>query len=164
MNFDLTLLNGYSEATIESVKTLINSNRLGIYLEKKYSDSHEINSDSLLYDYVNSIKKTFMKRASPVHKAGYCDRVEQVYGALGLNKSVSKIQGRRVKSKNEIVISSIFKNISIEFLNMIVVHELAHLKVKEHNREFYSLCQHMNSEYFQLEFDFRLLLINKKFS
>ena len=42
---------------------------------------------------------------------------------------------------------------------MIVVHELAHLRELEHNRAFYQLCQHMEPDYAQLEFDLRLYLI-----
>ena len=41
---------------------------------------------------------------------------------------------------------------------MIVVHELAHLKEKDHNKAFYQLCQHMEPDYHQLEFDLRLWL------
>jgi len=41
---------------------------------------------------------------------------------------------------------------------LIVVHELAHLKESEHNKAFYQLCQHMEAQYFQLEFDLRLYL------
>ena len=41
---------------------------------------------------------------------------------------------------------------------MIVVHELAHLKEKEHNKAFYQLCQYMLPDYHQLEFEMRLYL------
>lgn len=41
---------------------------------------------------------------------------------------------------------------------MIVVHELAHLKEKEHDKSFYQLCCHMEPQYHQLEFDTRLWL------
>jgi hypothetical protein len=41
---------------------------------------------------------------------------------------------------------------------MIVVHELAHIKEKEHNKAFYKLCMHMEPDYHQLEFDTRLYL------
>ena len=41
---------------------------------------------------------------------------------------------------------------------MIVTHELAHLKEKEHNKAFYSLCTHIEPSYHQLEFDVRLYL------
>ena len=43
-------------------------------------------------------------------------------------------------------------------VRMIVVHELAHLKESEHNKAFYQLCQHMEPDYHQLEFDLRLWL------
>jgi len=45
-----------------------------------------------------------------------------------------------------------------EFLRMIVVHELAHLKEQEHNKAFYQLCLHMEPDYHQLEFDLRAYL------
>ena len=41
---------------------------------------------------------------------------------------------------------------------MIVVHELAHVKEKDHNKAFYKLCQYMEPDYFQLELDLRLYL------
>ena len=41
---------------------------------------------------------------------------------------------------------------------MIVVHELAHLKEREHGKPFYALCTHMEPDYHQLEFDVRLWL------
>ncbi len=41
---------------------------------------------------------------------------------------------------------------------MIVVHELAHFKEKEHNKAFYQLCQYMEPNYHQIEFDVRLYL------
>ena len=78
--------------------------------------------------------------------------------ALGLHTYVSRVQGSKLKSKNEIRISSLFQNVPEEFLNMIVVHELAHLKEKQHNKAFYQLCQHMLPNYHQLEFDMRVYL------
>ena len=61
------------------------------------------------------------------------------------------IQGNKLKSKNEIKISDVFRKSPEPFLNMIIVHELAHLKEKEHNKAFYKLCCHMLSNYYQLE-------------
>ncbi len=42
---------------------------------------------------------------------------------------------------------------------MIVVHELAHLKEREHDKAFYQLCAHMEPDYHQLEFDCRVYLL-----
>jgi predicted metal-dependent hydrolase len=41
---------------------------------------------------------------------------------------------------------------------MIVVHELAHLRHRDHDKAFYALCCHMAGDYHQLEFDLRLWL------
>ncbi len=41
---------------------------------------------------------------------------------------------------------------------MLVVHELAHLREKEHNKAFYKLCTYMEPDYHQLEFELRIYL------
>jgi predicted metal-dependent hydrolase len=41
---------------------------------------------------------------------------------------------------------------------MIAVHELAHLRLRDHDRAFYQLCEHMEPTYHQLEFDVRVYL------
>jgi predicted metal-dependent hydrolase len=45
---------------------------------------------------------------------------------------------------------------------MIAVHELAHLKHREHDKGFYQLCAHMSPNYHQLEFDLRLYLTQQE--
>ena len=71
---------------------------------------------------------------------------------------MSRVQGNRLKAKREIRIASLFKQAPAPFLKMIVVHELAHLKQREHDRAFYALCVHMEPDYHQLELDLRLWL------
>jgi predicted metal-dependent hydrolase len=41
---------------------------------------------------------------------------------------------------------------------MIVVHELAHLRERGHDKAFYQLCIHMEPAYHQLEFEVRVYL------
>jgi predicted metal-dependent hydrolase len=43
---------------------------------------------------------------------------------------------------------------------MIVVHELAHFKEKEHNKAFYKFCEYMQKDYHQVEFDLRVYLLH----
>ena len=42
---------------------------------------------------------------------------------------------------------------------LIVVHELAHLRIRDHDKEFYRLCQYIEPAYHQLEFDARVWLL-----
>lgn len=72
---------------------------------------------------------------------------------------MAKVHGGKIKSKNEIRIASVFKNAPEPLLRMLVVHELAHLKEKEHNKAFYQLCCYMEPDYHQLELDARLFMI-----
>lgn len=62
------------------------------------------------------------------------------------------------KRKNEIKVSAIFKTLPEPLLRMVVVHELAHLREKDHSKAFYQLCRHMEPDYHQLELDLRLFL------
>ena len=78
--------------------------------------------------------------------------------ALGVHKFVSRVLGKKLKAKNEIRIASTFRKGPEQFLRMIVVHELGHLKEKDHNKAFFNLCIHMEPAYQQLEFDMRLYL------
>jgi predicted metal-dependent hydrolase len=68
------------------------------------------------------------------------------------------VQGSKLKTKREIRVASVFKDTPQEFLRMIVVHELAHLREREHDKSFYQLCTHMEPHYHQLEFEVRLYL------
>lgn len=68
------------------------------------------------------------------------------------------MQGNQLKAKREIRVDSLFKDTPPEFLKMIVAHELAHLKEREHGKAFYQLCSHMEPHYHQYEFDLRLHL------
>ena len=71
---------------------------------------------------------------------------------------MSRLQGGNLKAKREIRIASLFREAPAAFLRMIVVHEVAHLKEREHDKAFYALCTHMEPDYHQLEFDVRLWL------
>ena len=65
---------------------------------------------------------------------------------------------RTTQAKHEVRIASVFKRVPLPFLRMIVVHELAHLKEKAHNKAFYNLCNHVEPDYHQLEFEMRLYM------
>ncbi len=121
-----SLLNGYPQGIIDKVETLYKQKKLTTYIKGRYPDSHEINSDKALFNYIQDLKKTYMKKAPPLHKVIYDDRIDTVYNALGLHSSVSRVQGNKLKSKSEIRISSVFKKAPADFLEMISVHELAH--------------------------------------
>ena len=78
--------------------------------------------------------------------------------ALGQHTYISRVQGGKLKAKHEIRVATLFKAVPEPFLKMITVHELAHLKEKDHNKAFYNLCQLMEPQYHQYEFDLRLYL------
>jgi len=68
------------------------------------------------------------------------------------------VQGSKLKAKREIRVASLFREVPLEWLRMIVVHELAHMKERDHDKSFYALCEHMEPSYHRLEFDVRLYL------
>ncbi|WP_028025241.1 M48 metallopeptidase family protein [Enterovibrio calviensis] len=160
MNPSLRYLNGYPEHLVSQIEHLVESGKLGAWLAKRYPDKHAITSEKALYDYVMGFKNQYLKKSSPISKVAYDGKIHVVNNALGLHSFVSRVHGNKLKAKNEIRIASMFKEAPEPFLRMLVVHELAHLKEKEHNKAFYQLCCHMEPDYHQLEFDARLYLIH----
>jgi UTP pyrophosphatase len=138
---------------------LVDDNRLSVFLLERHPVKHAIYGDNELREYVMDIKKHYMKKSSPLSKVIYDDKIHVIHNALGLHTYVSRVQGGRLKSKHELRVSAIFKKSSEAMLNMIAVHELAHLKEKEHNKAFYRLCSHMMPDYHQVEFETRLYLL-----
>ena len=131
---------------------------MGNWLRSRYPNVHSINNDKDLRDYAMDIKNHYMKKTQPLSKVVYDNKIHIVNHALGLHSYVSRVQGGKLKSKNELRVSDLFKHTPEPFLNMIVVHELAHLKEKDHNKAFYKLCNHMLPDYHQLEFEVRVYL------
>ncbi|MDO7596179.1 MAG: M48 family metallopeptidase [Pseudomonadota bacterium] len=154
----LKYLSAYPETVQDQVRALISNNTLGDLLLKKYPEVHDIKTNKALYSYVIDLKNQFIRQSSPLSKVVYDDKLDVLHQALGLHTFVSRVQGNKLKAKNEMRIGSVFKTAPSAFLNMIVVHELAHLKEKDHNKAFYKLCTYMEPNYHQLEFDMRLYL------
>ena len=132
--------------------------RLGEYLRCHYAEAHEIRTDKALFLAAVEMKNRFMRTAPPLGKVAYDNKLQALSHALGMHTAVSRVQGARLKASREIRIASVFREAPAPFLEMIVVHELAHLKEADHNKAFYQLCTHMAPDYHQLEFDLRLYL------
>ncbi|WXL25327.1 M48 family metallopeptidase [Ectopseudomonas mendocina] len=151
-------LQGYPASLQQQVIKLIEQDRLGEYLLQRYGNTHQIKSDKALYTYVSDLKQEYLRSAPAIDKVLYDNRLDLTHRALGLHTAVSRVQGGKLKAKKEIRVASLFKDAAPEFLQMIVVHELAHLKESDHNKAFYKLCEHMLPGYHQLEFDLRVYL------
>ncbi|MFN0183966.1 MAG: M48 family metallopeptidase, partial [Aquabacterium sp.] len=104
------------------------------------------------------LKARHLRGAPPIAKVAFDPRLQRAHQALGTHSAVPRVQGRQLKAKREIRIDAVFKDAPADCLRMIVVHELAHLREREHDRAFYALCMHMAPDYHQLELDTRLWL------
>lgn len=154
----LKYLTGYSPQITAQVAQLIADNRLGNVLVQRYPKAHGVRTDKALYDFTVTIKNEFLRSSQPLSRVAYDPKIHVINNALGTHTFVSRVQGGKLKAKHEIRIASVFRDAPVELLKMIVVHELAHLKEKEHNKSFYQLCEYMEPAYHQLEFDTRLFL------
>ncbi len=158
MTNQLPYLRGYPQQIIEQAQQLIKQDKLADYLLARYPSCHQVTSEKELYNYVQGIKNQFLKQSTPISKVAFDDKIHVINNALGTHTYVSRVQGKKLKAKREIRIARVFKKVPLAFLSMIVVHELAHSREKEHNKAFYKLCQYMEPDYFQLELDLRLYL------
>ena len=151
-------LKGYGEDVVRQVRELLDAGKLGAVLKERHPALHEIRSDKALYNYTVELKNRYLRKAGQLAKVVFDDKISLSHHALGLHTFVSRKQGRNTKSKNEIRISSLLKRVPEALLRSVVVHELAHLREKDHNKAFYNLCCHMEPDYHQYEFDLRLYL------
>ncbi|MFZ2968379.1 MAG: YgjP-like metallopeptidase domain-containing protein [Sulfuricurvum sp.] len=154
----LIYLNHYPHELHIHVQKLIDTKSLGEHLIQKYPSLHPYTTDKTLYDYVMELKNCYLRTGAPIAKVLYDTKLRDLHAALGTHTFVSRVQGGKLKAKNEIRISHLFKKAPEPFLRMIVTHELAHLKEKGHTKAFYNLCTHIEPHYHQLEFDVRLYL------
>jgi len=157
---ELRYIAAYGKETTDKVATMIKEESLGSYLLRKYPTTHTITTDKGLYDYLTSLKNEHIKNAPMPSKVLYDAKIQTTHEALGLHTFTNRIQGGKIKNKSQIRIGTLFKNAPLEFLRMIAVHELAHLRQKDHNKAFYSLCHHIEPRYAYYEFDTRLYLIH----
>jgi UTP pyrophosphatase len=154
----LKYLAAYPAHILSQVERLIADNRLADHLRQRYPDAHDVRTDKALYGYVQDLKDEYLRNAEPVSKVAYDSKIGIVQQALGLHTAISRVQGSRLKAKHEIRIGTVFRDAPPAFLRMIAVHELAHLKEKDHDKAFYKLCCWMEPDYHQFEFDVRLYL------
>ncbi len=151
-------LAGYPLALTEQVQQLIEQGTLAGRLLKKYPAAHNVRTDKALYEFVSEAKDRYLRNTGSLSRVEYDSTLHIERRALGMHTSKSLTHGGRLKTRREIRIAAVFREMPVEFLRMIVLHELAHFKEQEHNKAFYQLCLHMEPDYHQLEFDLRTYL------
>jgi predicted metal-dependent hydrolase len=151
-------LSCYPEDVQDQVRKLLAQNSLGDLLRSRYPNRHDIRSDRALFDYVQGLKAEHLRSTEPLNKVCFDSKLHVIAHALGTHTSISRVQGSKLKAKREIRVAALFRDTPLEFLKMIAVHELAHLKERSHDKAFYQLCTHMEPNYHQYEFDLRLYL------
>ncbi len=151
-------LQGYPEGLRAQVAALAEASELGSVLLRRYPHPHAVRDDKSLYRYAADLRARHLRHAAPVNKVVFDSKIHVMRHALGLHTASSRVQGGRLAARHEIRVASMFKQVPDEFLRMIVVHELAHLRERDHGKAFYQLCESMEPGYHQYEFDTRVYL------
>lgn len=149
---------GYSDRVRDQAWALLEKGQLEDAVLARHPEPNPAPDNARLYTYTQQLKREHMKSAPPLGKVRYCDKIATVNRALGLHTYAVRQQGAKLKRRNEIRIGAVFRELPADFLRMIVVHELAHLRHKDHDKAFYRLCCHLEPAYHQLELDLRLVL------
>jgi predicted metal-dependent hydrolase len=155
---NLKYLAHYPEPLQAQVRELLARDGIGEHLLRKYPAAHAVRTDRALYDYVTGLKGEFLRSSEPLSKVAYDNQLHVIRNALGTHATIARVQGAKLKAKREIRIATLFREVPPEFLRMIVVHELAHFRERDHGKAFYQLCTWMEPDYHQYEFDLRLYL------
>ena len=151
-------LAGYPPELAAQVRRLIAEDRLAAWLLERHPVAHGVRTDRALFDYVEEMRQTHLRSSGLLSKVAFDSKLHVIRNALGTHTSIARVQGSKLKTKREIRIAAVFRDMPPAFLRMIVVHELAHLRQREHDKAFYQLCRHMEPDYHQLEFELRAYL------
>ncbi len=151
-------LAGYPAHLLDQVRPRLLDGSVGAHLLQRYPDPHAIRTDGALYDHAAALKARYLRHAPALNKVAYDNRLQIDQRALGTLTAASRVQGARLAARRELRIAACFRDAPAAMLDMIVVHELAHLKERDHDKAFYALCDHMLPGYHQVEFDTRLWL------
>ncbi len=98
-------LNGYTEELTSQVRRIVKEKRLSDLLLKRYPTTHGIRSDKALYDYAINLKNQYLRKSPPLSKVIFDNKIKLSERALGLHTFVSRVQGKKLKAKNEIRIA-----------------------------------------------------------
>lgn len=151
-------LAAYPAALAEKVQQLIDQRTLADHLLQKYPLAHSVRNDRALYEFVSEAKGRYLRNTGSLSRVAFDSTLHVERRALGMHTTISRVQGGGLKSKREIRVAAVFREMPVAFLQMIVVHELAHFKEPQHNKAFYQLCLYMEPDYHQFEFDLRAYL------
>jgi hypothetical protein len=117
-------LAGYPVLLVAQVRLLIEQGRLDDLLRQKYPSAHDVRTDKALYDYVMELKNEYLRNVGQLSKVVFDSKLHVIRNALGMHSSISRVQGINLKTKREIRVAALFREMPPEFLRMIVVHEL----------------------------------------
>jgi predicted metal-dependent hydrolase len=154
----LPILTGYPDELVAPATALIESGKALEMVATRYPERHRISSNRELFTYVQELKMRHLKHTPQLVKVQFDKRLRSAHNALGLHVTKQRVHGGQLRKSRELRVASLFREAPAAFLRMIVVHELAHQKYAEHDRDFYRLCSHMEPDYPQLEFDLRIYL------
>lgn len=154
----LPYLSGYAPALQDKAREWLVTGKAAQWLLNKYPQAHGVRTDKALYDYVDDLKAEYLRNAGQLHKVAYDSKIHVMRNALGLHTRRAIAHGSKLNARHEIHIAAMFKQSPDAFLRMICVHELAHIRIMDHDKAFYQLCMHMEPDYHQLEFDVRFYL------
>jgi predicted metal-dependent hydrolase len=93
---------GYPPELLARANDLLAQGRLGQSVLARYPQGHDLRTEAALYDFVNALKRQFMRSAPPLAKVAWDPRLQLVQQALGTHTTVSRVQGGRLKTKREI--------------------------------------------------------------
>lgn len=158
MSAPLKHLRAYPPELQQQARALLEGGRLAAWLLQRHPHAHGKRNDAALYAHVEALRQTHMRQSSRLDRVCFDSKLHVVQHALGLHTRMSRVQGSKLKAAREIRVAALFRDAPVGFLDMIAVHELAHLREREHDRAFYRLCTHMLPDYHQLELELRLYL------
>ena len=80
-------LAGYPVALVTQIHQLIEQDKLGDVLLRKYPQAHAVRSDKALYDYVQEIKGDYLGGVGQLSRVAFDSKMQVIKQALGTHTS-----------------------------------------------------------------------------
>ena len=90
-NLPPNYLAGYSPALVAQVQQLMDQDRLGELLLRKYPAAHGVRTDKALYDYVHALKDDSLRNAGPLSKVAFDSKLQDLRNALGTHTRIARV-------------------------------------------------------------------------
>ncbi len=116
-----------------------------VFEAQKFTLYYHTYDETLFQKHIDTFYKTKAKEDLPALVSAWADTMQLNYNKLSFRKS--KRQWGSCSGKNDLSLNTMLMKLPKNVIDYIIVHELAHIEHKHHQKSFWALVEHYLPEY-----------------